>query len=172
MLPEDWSAWARAFRRRPLWEPAASTARVSLGRSEIERLIPHRPPFLLIDEITAVDLKQNAAQARRVIDAGDSIFRGHFPGDPVYPGVLQLEMVGQLGVWLAQHMRASEEGISIRAIKVHHAVFAGPVLPGEAVDVRARILADDDTTAIVAGQVTGAAGIASIAAMELYRVES
>ena len=169
MLPENWDTWARAFRKRPLWEPGASTAHVSIGRTEIEQLIPHRAPFLLLDEIDAVDLRQSAARARRVIETDDAVFRGHFPGDPIYPGVLQLEMVGQLGVWLSQRLQ-SEQGVSFRAIKIHHAVFTVPVLPGEAVDVRAQILADDGTTTTVAGQVSGAAGIASIAAMELCRV--
>lgn len=158
MLPDDWGAWARTFRKRPLWEPGASTAQLSLGRADIERLLPHRAPFLLIDEITALDLDQAAAEARRRIDPDDPIFAGHFPGDPVYPGMLQLEMAGQLGVWLAQRLYAGGEGSgSIRAIKVHHAVFASPVLPGDVVTLRAQIIEDDGMAAIVGGQVTGPA---------------
>jgi len=176
VLPDDWAAWTRTFRRRLLWEPAATTQHVSLGRAEIELLLPHRSPFLLIDEITAVDVGQGAAQARRVIDPADPIFAGHFPGDPVYPGMLQLEMAGQLGVWLAQRLaqRLAVVGggaTAIRAIKVHHAVFAAPVLPGEEVTLRAQVLVDDGSAIVVGGQVSGASGIAAIAAMELYRVE-
>ena len=84
MLPDDWSTWTRTCRKRALWEPAASTTQLSLGQAEIER---------------------------RRIDPDDPIFAGHFPGDPVYPGMLQLEMAGQLGVWLAQRLNAGGDGV-------------------------------------------------------------
>lgn len=172
MLPEDWAAWGRTFRRRPLWEHAPTTESVSLGRVEIERLIPHRAPFLLVDEITAIDPTQAAATGRRAIDPADPVFAGHFPGDPVYPGVLQLEMAGQLGIWLAQRLRpVGADPVSVRAIKIHHAVFAAPVKPGDEVELRALVLEENEATAIVGLQVIVASGIASVSAMELYRVE-
>jgi len=172
MLPDDWASWARAFRKRPLWEPAASTVSVSLGRGEIQRLIPHRAPFLLLDEVTALDVAQHAARARRSIDPHDPVFEGHFPGDPVYPGVLQIEMAGQLGVWLTQYLSGSdrEGGVPIRAIKVHHAVFAAPVAPGDELVLHAQVLADDGSTAVVGGQVSVPSGIAAVAALEFYRL--
>ena len=174
MLPDDWDAWARPFRRRPLWTCLPSTQQVSENRHDIQQVVPYRDPFLLLDEIVCWDSEQATAQARRLISPDDPVFAGHFPGDPVYPGVLQVEMAGQLAVWLVQRLRPGLAGASpaVRAVKVHHAVFVSPVLPGERVDVFARILDDGGLTTVVAGQVSGARGIAAVAALELYRAES
>ncbi len=54
----------------------------------ITEAIPHRPPFLLVDEIVAVD--DATIRTRRRADPDDPIFKGHFPGNPVLPGVLGL----------------------------------------------------------------------------------
>jgi 3-hydroxyacyl-[acyl-carrier-protein] dehydratase len=169
-LPEDWSIWARGLRRNRLWEEGLSTTIGRWGREEIERLLPHRPPSLLLDEIESLDFEQGAARAWRRLDPADPVFSGHFPGDPVYPGILQLEMMGQLGAWLAQRLKG-EERAPIRLLKVHHAVFAEPVCPGERVEVLCQLLDDSGMTAIVAGQVRGKRAVASVCALELCRVQ-
>jgi 3-hydroxyacyl-[acyl-carrier-protein] dehydratase len=66
------------------------------GRDVIEQLIPHRPPFLLVDEILELEPGKRVV-GRRKIRADDWWFPGHFPERPVMPGVLTIEAIAQAG---------------------------------------------------------------------------
>lgn len=176
MNAEEIKQWVRTLRKGPLLAGNQGTP-VCIQRDGIERLVPHRPPFLLIDAITRIDLEGARICGTRRIDPADPVFAGHFPGDPVFPGVLQLEMMGQLGLCLASLVSASTANpvqvaapVPIRASRVHQAVFYAGVGPGDALTVYAGLVDNDDLAATAAGQIYKGDTLCSVSLLEVCYV--
>lgn len=75
---------------------------------EIQRSLPHRYPFLLVDDIKSVDLKKNIICCIKNVTINEPYFSGHFPGNPVMPGVLMIESIAQTSGILAYKIMSAE----------------------------------------------------------------
>jgi beta-hydroxyacyl-ACP dehydratase FabZ len=111
-----------------------------LGIDKILELLPHRYPFLLIDRV--VELDDDKVVALKNVSINEPFFAGHFPGQPVMPGVLQIEAMAQAGGILAQRVvdfdptRQVMLFLSIDAAKFRRAVVPGDQLRIEVVPLR------------------------------------
>ena len=170
MLLEGLESLIRAGVRQPLWSDVETNCIVDIDRDAVLTMIPHRDPFLFVDKITALDVHGNRIRGRRFISPDDPLFRGHFPGNPIYPGVLQLEMIGQLALCLL-HSAVPELDGEIRAVRIHHAVFLREVSAGEWVDVVANVVRSDEYGAVCSGQILKGDTICAFGILEVFFVE-
>lgn len=100
---------------------------------EIKQLIPHREPFLWVDEI--LELEETSILAKKYLDPALEIFDGHFPNHPVFPGVLQCEAAFQTGAILIAKNGHIEEGKIPVVTRVNHVKFRRMIGPGETMQI-------------------------------------
>ena len=102
--------------------------------ADIEKYLPHRYPFLLIDRVLSMELEpEKKLVGIKNVSVNESFFNGHFPGNPVMPGVLMIEAMAQAAGMLA-HLDAEvagREGELYYLVKVDNARFAQIVVPGD-----------------------------------------
>ena len=121
-----------------------------MERSEIEALIPHRPPFLWIDRVEELEPGVRCVTAK-FVDPADPIFAGHFPANPILPGVLLIEAVAQTaGVMMGSAVPQTGAGEPPLLAAVNRFKFLKPVKPGQELRIETKKL-----TEVGAGVVAG-----------------
>ena len=114
-----------------------------LRYEDIIRILPHRYPFLLVDKIVEMELGKRVVGIKNVT-ANEPFFQGHFPGNPIMPGVLIIEAMAQVGGVLARLsipnvMERGEMG-EIFFVSMDKVKFRKPVVPGDQIRLEAEAL--------------------------------
>ena len=109
---------------------------MKLNGLDVQGILPHRYPFLFIDNV--VDFVDGeSVHCQKLVSNSDPILQGHFPGNPILPGVVQVEAMAQAAVLLANlsgHFDPAKHVCLFMGIK--EAKFRNPVRPGEVLDIR------------------------------------
>ena len=106
---------------------------------QLANILPHRHPFLLVDRV--IRLTENEVIAVKNITGDQYFFQGHFPGEPLMPGVLQLEAMAQAGGVLVLADKESPEKWSTYFVKIENAKFKDKVVPGDTLVIRMALTA-------------------------------
>ena len=116
-----------------------SSVTLPVDSAEIERLLPHRYPFLLVDRVVEFQ-KDKRVLAYKNVTCNEPFFTGHFPGHPVMPGVLVIEALAQAGGLLSHMSRGGAvEGKLSYLVKVDAAKFSSMVVPGDRLELEVTI---------------------------------
>ena len=109
----------------------------SLTMEEIHQRIPHRPPFLFIDNI--IEINEDSAKASLFVKPDFPFFKGHYPENPIMPGVLLCESVFQTGaIFLADYLSnqsLTDENVTPVLSRIRDARFKRMVLPGDDIEI-------------------------------------
>jgi UDP-3-O-[3-hydroxymyristoyl] N-acetylglucosamine deacetylase/3-hydroxyacyl-[acyl-carrier-protein] dehydratase len=105
---------------------------------EIQKRLPHRPPFLLVDKITYMD--EWVICGIKNVTMNEAFFVGHYPNEPIMPGVLQIEAMAQVGGILLLSRVPNPENHTLYFLKIENIKFKQKVVPGDTLNIRMRLL--------------------------------
>lgn len=134
--------------------------------TEIQALIPHRYPFLLVDKVVAIDYEKRTIVATKNVSINEPFFQGHFPSQPIMPGVLIIEAMAQAGGVLTQlTLGRDAQSKLFYMVKVDKARFSKQVVPGDVLEMHVEIkrvirnMAVYDCVAKVDGEIVACAEV-------------
>lgn len=127
---------SRQVKNVPLYDPNREPI---FNSQEIERTLPHRYPFLLVDKI--IELTQSYIVGVKNVTFNEPFFPGHFPGNPIMPGVLQIEALAQTGGILAINALMEKGQYDTYFLKIDNCKFKKMVVPGDTMLLRMELVA-------------------------------
>ncbi len=107
--------------------------------NEIRRMLPHRPPFLLVDKI--IEVTDTSVVAVKNVSMNEPFFTGHFPNEPIMPGVLQVEAMAQAGGILVLSTVKDPENYNTYFLKIDNVRFKQKVVPGDTLVFKMSLIA-------------------------------
>lgn len=97
---------------------------------DIKKVLPHRYPFLLVDRV--LEVEEGRIKALKNVTANEEFFNGHFPGQPIMPGVLQVEALAQAGAIMLMTQKVDDPGESLMVFTgIKNCKFRKQVVPGD-----------------------------------------
>jgi 3-hydroxyacyl-[acyl-carrier-protein] dehydratase len=131
---------------------ATTEKKTTLDITEIQRILPHRYPFLLIDRVVELRRRQRIVALKNVT-VNEPFFQGHFPGFPIMPGVLIVEAIAQAGgALLLTEIEDHDRHLMVFS-GIERARFRRPVLPGDQLRIEVTVLAWRMTAVRMEGKV-------------------
>lgn len=122
----------------------------TLTVEEIKKIIPHRYPFLLVDRVTEIN-GYESIKGYKNITANEPMFQGHFPAQAVFPGVMIMEAMAQLGGILIMRRFPEDKRMAFFA-GIDKARFKQPVVPGDRLDMELNVIRDRGNFIVIEGK--------------------